>query len=185
MANKPIIGIAGRKRHGKNTVADILVRERGFTIVTLGEPMYEMVYRLNSQVGNSTVQGIVDSVGWDQAKDWHPEIRRLLQVMGTECVREVLGENTWANHWARRARKPAKVVCPDVRFPSDAYKIASVGGVVIEVVRPDYRDHDQANAAHRSENGLPPGLIHSTIHNVENDLEGLRAAVLGVTAGLW
>lgn len=185
MANKPIIGITGRKRHGKNTVADILVAERGFTIVTLGEPMYDMLYRLNPQVSGSTVRAIVDAHGWEQAKDWYPEIRRLLQTLGTECVREVLGEYTWANHWAKRARKPSRVVCPDVRFPSDAYKIASVGGVVIEVVRPGYQDPDQANAAHRSEAGLPPGLIHSTIHNVENDLDGLRASVLGVLAGLW
>lgn len=184
MANKPIIGIAGRKRHGKNTVADILVAERGFTIVSLAEPLYEMLYRLNPQVGNSTVQAIVDAHGWDQAKDWHPEIRRLLQVLGTECVREVIGEYTWANHWAKRARKPARVVCPDVRFPSDAYKIASVGGVVIEVVRPGYQDPDHVGTKHRGEQGLPAGLIHSTIHNVENDLDGLRAAVLGATAGL-
>ena len=182
---KHFVGITGRKRHGKNTVADILVAERGYVIVSFAEPVYRMVYALDSQVGNSTVRKIVDSVGWEDAKNWYPEIRRQLQYMGTEAGREVLGENLWVNDWWRRARAAGpRVVAPDVRYDNEAAQIARVRGRILHVDRPGFQDPDATNGSHSSEAGVDPRFISHRLTNVEGQQDQLRLQVLMAVDGV-
>lgn len=191
-----VIGINGRFRHGKDTVADILVKERGFVRFNIGAPLYEMLYRLNPpiamvydegtrEIKTHTVQQVVDTVGWDNAKDWYPEVRALLQRMGHE-MRPVMWDSIWIDKWWRTVResKATKVVVPDVRYNVDAHKILQVHGQVWHIDRPDYRTPDEVNAKHAGEQGIDPQYISTHLVNREGELDKLKLAVLMAADGI-
>jgi len=86
-------------------------------------------------------------------------VRRLLQKLGTECVRDILGEDAWIQALYKRllddgvicdccspVEWKADVVVTDCRFPNEAEFIGSddMRGQVWRVVRPNF------------DNGLPP-----------------------------
>lgn len=134
-----IIGLSGYARSGKDTAADHLVNEYGFTRYSFAAPMKEAMYRLNpivhsDQIGNFRYKDLVDVYGLDTAKDSHPEIRRLLQVFGTEVGRDMFGENFWVN-LALNSAKEDRVVISDVRFKNEAEGIKAAGGEVWRINR--------------------------------------------------
>lgn len=141
-----ILGIMGKKRSGKDTFAARLVAEHGFTRLSLADPLREMAKALDPIVDWVGDDVRIDPVSltevlgpdddWEVAKEL-PEVRRLLQHLGTDAVRGVLGNNTWVDHLADRAAAvPGPVVVPDVRFPDEADFIKAVGGELVRVVRP-------------------------------------------------
>lgn len=134
-----IIGLSGYARSGKDTAADHLVAEYGFTRYSFAAPMKEAMYRLNpivssDAIGSFRYQNLVDVYGLDDAKDSYPEIRRLLQVFGTEVGREMFGPNFWVD-LALNSAKEDKVVISDVRFKNEAEGIKAAGGQVWRINR--------------------------------------------------
>ena len=103
---------------------------------------------------------------WDAAKNhrlYGPEMRRLMQVFGTEVVRENYGGKAWVDVVARRiaAEQPAAAVITDVRFDEEGQWVAEMGGIVLRVERPGVG----AVNGHSSENGLSADLVSETIIN--------------------
>jgi hypothetical protein len=134
-----IIGLSGYARSGKDTAADHLVNKYGFSRYSFAAPMKEAMYKLNpivhsDKIGNFRYKDLVDTYGLDQAKDSHPEIRRLLQVFGTEVGRDMFGINFWVE-LALKSMTEDKVVISDVRFKNEADAIKSVGGQVWRINR--------------------------------------------------
>ncbi|AWY06657.1 deoxynucleoside monophosphate kinase [Microbacterium phage Zeta1847] len=91
----PLIGLAGRKRHGKNRAASHLL-PLGYRPVAFADPLRELVAAINPAV--ATVQGelvhyveTVSDLGYEAAKDEVDEVRRVLVDTGTKGVRETLG----------------------------------------------------------------------------------------------
>ena len=133
-----IIGVTGFKRSGKDTTAEILVEDFGFTRSGLADLLYRMVYVLNPPITcHRSLASLVDEYGWEIAKTAFPEIRRILQYMGTDVVRNHLGPNTWIDAWRDALPpEPRRVVCPDVRFLNEADCIRSLNGTIWRVLRP-------------------------------------------------
>jgi hypothetical protein len=130
-----LIGLSGYARSGKDTVADHLITQFGFAKYSFAAPMKEAMYRLNPKIGNEFgYKDAVDHYGLDVAKTMFPEIRRLLQVFGTEVGREMFGENFWVNLALGKVRSFHAVVS-DVRFPNEADAIRAKGGQVWRVNR--------------------------------------------------
>lgn len=77
----------------------------------------------------------VDAVGWDEAKKLG-EIRRLLQVFGTEVVRDNFGRDAWVNILRDSMRPGIDYVITDVRFPNEVEMIYRAGGIVVRIDRP-------------------------------------------------
>jgi hypothetical protein len=152
--NSPgIIGISGWAQSGKDTFAQVLIEEAGFTRMSFAEPMRQALLLLNPLV---TVAGIplslVDVVadrGWEGAKRDTPETRGLLQRFGTEVGREMFGTDFWVNYLLD-GLEHSKVVITDVRYLNEASAIVRRGGQMLRVERPGVRP---ANA-HPSENSL-------------------------------
>lgn len=134
-----IIGLSGYARSGKDTAADRLVERHMFTRYSFAAPMKEAMYKLNpivhsDQIGNFRYKYLVDVYGLDSAKDSHPEIRRLLQVFGTEVGRDMFGTNFWVD-LTLNSIKEDRVVISDVRFKNEADAIRSIGGQVWRINR--------------------------------------------------
>lgn len=145
-----LIGLTGYARSGKDTIGSRLVNEHGFVRVAFADAVRDATYTLNPQLSYDrdvwTVQEIVDQHGWEWCKTHVPEIRRLLQVMGTEVGRGIFGESSWTDIAVRKIAEyanveslvvgvTAKVVVTDVRFANEADLIHDLGGQVWKVER--------------------------------------------------
>lgn len=129
-----LIGLAGYATVGKDAVAEILVRDRGFTRVAFADAVREAVYTLDPQVDGFTLRELVDGIGWDKAKA-HTEVRRLLQAMGTELARKTWRDDFWVALLMDRYTGQDWVVS-DCRFINEVNAIQVMGGKVYRIERP-------------------------------------------------
>ena len=134
-----IIGLSGYARSGKDTVADHLVSTYDFAQYSFAASMKEAMYRLNPIVHSDSIgplryQALVDVYGLDKVKETHPEVRRLLQVFGTEVGRDMFGKNFWVDLVLNNL-KSFHVVISDVRFTNEADAIRAKGGQIWRVNR--------------------------------------------------
>ena len=86
------------------------------------------------------------------AKRNSPEVRRLLQVFGTEVGRDMLGPEVWINQVFKKLDTfPAdqSVAITDVRFPNEADALWARGGFLVRLNR-DTSQH-RGVMDHRSE----------------------------------
>ena len=156
-----IIGLSGYAQSGKDTVAELLCLNYGFKRISFALPMRDAVYTLNPIVeGGNRVADLVDEYGWDVAKA-NPEVRRLLQVFGTEVGRELFGERFWIDQAFKRAEEYQRVVFSDVRFPNEAKAILQRGGDVWRINR---HNHTAVNG-HTSEHAMDMFMFKHVIFN--------------------
>lgn len=180
-----VIGLHGAKRVGKDSVGKILVQREGFTRLSFAGKLYATLLGTDPLVPRSTGSGpvrhfeyvrlskVVEEIGWEQAKDEIPEVRRLLERLGTEGVRENLGHSTWIDAAVADVERGGKYVFTDVRFANEAEAIHKLGGEVWKVTRKGYEPDD----SHVSNAGIPDSLISRTIAN-DGTLSDLRRSVI-------
>jgi dephospho-CoA kinase len=156
-----IIGLSGYAQSGKDTVAELLCLNYGYTRMSFAQPMRDAIYTLNPIVFNlnSRVADLVDEYGWDVAKA-NPEVRRLLQVFGTDVGRKQFGENFWVQQ-AFDNLKSTKIVFSDVRFPNEANEIQQYGGQVWRINR---HNHTPVNG-HKSEHAMDNYMFKHVLYN--------------------
>jgi hypothetical protein len=134
-----LLGITGRAQHGKDSVGQVLREEFGYARFGFADALKELALVLNPYiVTRERLRDLVQRGGWEEAKK-EPEVRRFLQVLGTEGCRGTFGDNAWVNVLSRRVRPLLKaanpVVITDVRFPNEARWIYRMGGEVWRVER--------------------------------------------------
>ena len=177
-----IIGLSGYARSGKNTVADIL--GPNYRQVSFAEPMREAMLKLNpiiEQHDDHEFQGdgiirladVVEREGWRMAKTY-PEVRRLLQVFGTEVGREMFGPMFWVNIAMTGVESGDNVVFTDVRFRNEAESIKLSGGEIWRV----NREGVEAVNTHPSEHALD-GWDFDRVINNNGTLNDLRTQIIG------
>lgn len=168
-----IIGISGKKRAGKDTVASILVEEFGFTRLAFADVIKECVYRLDPIVSLTglRLKYLVDTNGWEAAKEF-PEVRRLLQVFGSEVGREMIDKQIWIEMTLSGVKASADIVISDVRFQNEAEEIKYQGGQVWRITKAtgEYID------THRSETELDSWNFDQYIPN-NGSIDDLRREV--------
>lgn len=139
-----VIGLMGYAQVGKDTLASQLVEKHGFTRIAFADVLRDCLYALNPivflNIDASVVrlQTIVDAIGWDEAKVRYPEIRALLQRLGTEVGREILGNDIWVNTALAQVKPGGKYVITDMRFPNEYAAVHKLGGKMVRVVREGY-----------------------------------------------
>ena len=157
-----IIGITGHARHGKDSIADIIVREYGFQKHALADVMKD-VMRIVFGWNDAHLYGDLKDVV-DPAFGISP--RHALQSFGTEWAQwqlskydsfsEVTGRKIWVN--SLLSRISGRVVIPDVRFPHEAEAIRERGGFIIMVRRPG-QSVDLTHESERSIEDIRPDFV--------------------------
>lgn len=197
-----VIGLTGYAGSGKSTVAQYLVERHGFTRLSFAAPLKKMLRTLDPMLGtddriNGRGEAIVDHVHLSdlqglsenaiKASPWGGEYRRLLQVLGTDCIRAV-DEHFWVNAATAQMTDPdGKYVFDDCRFPNEAEVIKAISSSrsLWFIERPGYaavNGHEsEKHAGNMGEgqhifNGSDLELLHAKI-------DGALTHISRVTAG--
>jgi cytidylate kinase len=172
-----IIGLAGYARSGKDTVANYLVENYGFTQLAFADPMREALVRLDPFIQVDSMHHLALSealkiYSWEDLKEHSPDIRPLLQRFGTEVGRNMFGQDFWVEQALKKAAKYENVVFSDCRFVNEAEAVLTETGHVWQIQRPGV----QAANSHISEHALDEFNFDVVIHNVDT-LEHLYATI--------
>lgn len=172
-----LVGITGRAGAGKDTIADYLVREHGFTKLSFAGPLKAML----------AVAGMPEPMEREMKERPIPGFdftwREAAQKLGTEWGR-ALDPNIWAKvveaQILNKASFADRIVLSDVRFENEAAMIRRLGGKVLHVTG---RAADLgANAGHVSEAGLRIDAVDALVDNggdLSDTLEQVRAVLRG------
>lgn len=163
-----IVGFGHLARAGKDTAAGILVAEFGYQHLAFADNVRAVVYEIDPDVAR-----LVDDLGWESAKESCPVVRVALQRVGVG-LRTVLGDNIWVDA-AMNAIIPGRpVVISDVRFPNEAERIISAGGVVFRIDRPGVVPANN----HITETALSEWTGWTAIISNDGSLDDLKDRVL-------
>lgn len=175
-----ILGLAGRKRVGKNTAADYLTAQYGFVQVSFAEPIRNLLEVMNPIVpsagGHERLLDVLERHGsFDAIKEEDPrasaEIRKLMQRAGTEWGRATMDGCVWImaledylnrhikGWWNERG---PRVAVTDVRFDNEARWVRLNRGRVINIERPAIVSID----GHASEAGIDGNLADYHVFNL-------------------
>lgn len=172
-----IIGLAGRARSGKDTVADCL--ENLTDGIVERDAFADRLKLVAARALDVTFHP--DDVGTDAVRRWADHLkqrveivvtgpfgtveskidgRTFLQRLGVEGIRDTLGERVLLEA-VPLERNCDLLIVTDVRFDNEAEYIREAGGRVWEIIRPG-----TAADSHASEQRLDRDLID---HVIEND----------------
>lgn len=151
-----LIGIAGPKRSGKDTLAWGLHRELALPVDSFAAPLRKFVADLMN-CSLATLESCKEHpLKWlDGATP-----RQMMQTVGTEWGRDMVHPELWLRSLLHRIPASGAIIS-DVRFPNEARAILERGGVVIRLHREGYGSGD----GHVSEKPLPIELISFEIDN--------------------
>ena len=174
-----LIGLAGPARVGKSTTADTLCREDGYVELAFADPLKESLIALT---------GLDRKYFYDQKfKHAYVELiqmspRELMQIFGTEFVREKVRRDFWVARLRERildAEYINKIVVSDIRFNDEAALIRELGGNVIILSR-DSIDYD---LDHASEAGITK-TAGDILITLPEGLDKAEEAVIDILGGL-
>lgn len=151
-----LIALSGLKGSGKDTAAEVMVAEYGFTRIAFADALREALLTLDPWIayaghgyGTLPLSELIEDAGWDWAKRNIPEVRRLMQVFGTEVGRMLMGENVWVNQVLKTApdlTKPnTKYVIADCRFDNEANFVHQYHGSIVWIDRPGLQSDGHAS----------------------------------------
>lgn len=184
-----LIGISGKKQHGKDTLANFISSEHpakythfkfadklkdmvcvllGCTRMELEDPTYKETplgeewwmwksYTLhgapvlinykdypNSAKVSTHINYSLKIKYFDSPTLIKTTPRLILQLLGTECGREIIHPNIWINatmNAVARNHLPGAIIT-DVRFPNEAEAVKKKGGIVIRIERSSENSSD-------------------------------------------
>ena len=158
-ANLQIVGLGFKIGCGKDTAADVLCSEFGYTKMRFADALKEAVATIFGWPREK-----LDDQRFKAKEDafWGLSPRTILQCVGTEAMRQQVRDDIWIKALELRIKNFQKgkvlpwIVIPDVRFRNEAEAIKAWGGVVVRIERPDneFEPTDPTQKKHASETEL-------------------------------
>lgn len=143
-----LVAFSGYARSGKDTAAAVLVEEGGWERLAFADVLRDCLEALDPQVKSQTfgdyrhmaLSTVLYEWGWDKYKEspYSDDIRRLLQRLGTEVGRNILGENIWVDATLAKMEPGKRYVITDCRFPNEAQAVVKNNGQVFRIKRKGY-----------------------------------------------
>ena len=141
-----LIGVCGRMRNGKDTIADYLVSKYAFVKKPMAWWIKEVVCK---QIFNFTDEQIYGDKKAEPDERWkvpdedrHYTPREIMQKVGTEMFRYTIHSDFWVIcicNWiyAERSKNPdVRIVIPDIRFRNEVDNVLTYqDGKMLSVVR--------------------------------------------------
>lgn len=164
-----VIGLAGKKHSGKDTVGEYLVKEHGFVRVAFADTVKEackIIFGFTDEQVYGDLKETVDDY-------WNITPRKILQTVGTDLFRIELPNkcpNISNDIWIKSVDKQIKnllekgqkkIVITDVRFQNEFDYIKQNNGFVWKITRPSITNKDK----HKSENMVDLMLCDAEITN--------------------
>lgn len=139
-----LVGITGYAQAGKDEFAKSLALRAGFYRMGMSDALHKMALVLDpllfveTELEYINYSRIIQAFGYTNAKDI-PSVREYLQRLGTEAVREIIGENSWTQAAERQfipmLQEGRNVAVTGIRFASEMNMIKRYGGVIVRVER--------------------------------------------------
>lgn len=153
-----LLGFTGKIKAGKTTIARLLEKKHGFVVKSYATPLKEALVQLTGL----PMEYFTDGKFKEEVLDFGKSPRELMQLMGTEFVRNMVYEDFWIWRMGQELYQTSSdynIVIDDCRFPNEVELIRKMGGLVIHLRR-DY-EKTTLHGAHMSEQVLPlcPGDI--------------------------
>ena len=140
-----IVGICGLIGSGKGTVADILVKDYGFTKISFADKLKDAVAETFGWSRHLLEGDTDESRQFREQVDqfWTKETGRtitpriVLQEFGTDCMRNGFYDGIWVSMVKKQLldNPTTNFVIPDTRFPNEINVLQELGGEVWWVER--------------------------------------------------
>ena len=177
-----LYGLGGRYGSGKDVVANFLKFQFGFKTVGFSDAINEMMTTLDPYVMMDSTHKelirystVVKAKGYVKAKE-EPEVRRLLQVFGTEVGRRQIHEELWVDLMAEKVTKLTErgfnVAITGVRYSNELDMVHRLGGTSIWTSRPGFEE----TGTHASEVSLSEDMFEHSLIN-DGDISHLEHKV--------
>lgn len=151
----PLIGIAGKARSGKDTLANSL-EVRGYYRYRFATPLKKFAALLLEKTPSQ-----IESMDYaePQAALGGKTLREFLQLLGTDFGRDMIWQDIWVHQMQRGYEyllsrvedfSVVGVVVTDVRFENEAQWIRAQGGLLVHITRDDAGPVNP----HKSESGV-------------------------------
>lgn len=194
-----IIGLSGYAKAGKDTVADIIIKNdsRQWSVKKFSGKLKEIasiltgidIVKFEDQEFKESLMPLEWVERWMDNTTMHyklMKVRDFLQRLGTEAIRDGLHKNTWVNalmadytkrviflsNTEKRYGDFPNWIITDCRFPNEFKAIKDKGGIVVRV----NRDGIKPINAHPSEVALDEFEFDFEIEN-NGSLEDLKTSV--------
>lgn len=162
-----LIGLCGKKQHGKDTIANHLASKHQVHRYAFADPVKD-VAKLLFFFNDDQLYGGEKEIPDESWFGLTP--RQVFQFIGTECMRKLFsekfpkfGENFWLLHLTKRIEQAeGHVIVTDIRFQNEFDLIKDMGGIIIKVER-----NIQSNDDHESEKNIDD--IRGFDHIIKND----------------
>lgn len=203
------IGIIGRARVGKDTAGKWFIDERGYRRIGFADALKDVALKVDPIVDVYDHGDSIDTLSevlqlppvvdfrrplsnvdrrapWERAKDVVPEVRRILQELGSAMrgvdpdiwIRPVLAKAIEANDCG------VPVVVTDVRYPNEVAALTRAGFRLIHIERPGvpWLDHESENSIGaedaqylvQNDGGVPH--LYEQLERIWTDIHALESA---------
>lgn len=159
-----IIGLTGKKGHGKDTFADYLVENYGFIKLSFAEPLKKVCKELFLL----TDEQLYDSIEKEKIDErWGKSPRQIMQIIGTDILRKHYDEKIWVNLLLHKLEhyKDKNIVICDIRHPNELETVMSFNNIEkVKIFRIE-RDNCKIIDSHITENFILDDHDIKTIKN--------------------
>jgi len=157
-----VIGIGGKKRAGKSTLASYITKaciSRGWQVeeISFADPIKLMlaeVFKYEQPYATFT-EDCRKQQKVEVAPGVSMTVRELLQKTGTDCFRDIIHTDFWMARGIARIKASSAdvIIIPDVRFPNELEAINNLG-MTIYIERPEYKVDGDTHASETALNDL-------------------------------